>query len=290
MRFHDRRQVALTVLERALDLVLSSRFWAVLIVALLVVAGVGWGSLRGAPRSTVVAAAPRTLELPPGPAAVDGAPAPAEEANPASPSPGPAGDGAPSGEAKPASSAPAGLQVHVVGSVRKAGVYTLPAGARVIDALKAAGGARPDADLEAINLADFARDGEQILIPSRRMTRAIIPRLAAPPTAAGRPPAARTAPRGPAGPPRSLGRYPTATVPAPGTPPADAADPTGVVNINTAGLAELDTLPGVGPATAQAILDYRREHGPFQRPEDLLNVRGIGEKKLATMLPRVRVR
>jgi len=59
------------------------------------------------------------------------------------------------------------------------------------------------------------------------------------------------------------------------------------VNINTAGAEELDTLPGVGPSTAAAILEFRREHGPFQRVEDLLEVRGIGEKKLAAMRDRV---
>jgi competence protein ComEA len=61
-------------------------------------------------------------------------------------------------------------------------------------------------------------------------------------------------------------------------------------NVNTATAQELDTLPGVGPATAEKIIAYRREHGPFQRPEDLLQVSGIGEKKLAAMLDRVRVR
>jgi competence protein ComEA len=262
--------------------------WAVLLIAVLVVAGVGWGSLRGAPRSTVSAAAPRRLDLPAGPAdSPESAPA-VVAPNGTAPTPAAAEAAAP-GEPKPSSSASAGLRVHVVGSVRKAGVYALPAGARVIDAVKAAGGARPDADLEAINLADFARDGEQILVPSRRMTQAAVPRRAAPP-AAGHASMPRVTPGAPGGPTRTLGRYPSAVVPAPGAPPASAADPTGVVNVNTAGLEELDTLPGVGPATAQAILDYRREHGPFQRPEDLLNVRGIGEKKLAQMLPRVRVR
>jgi competence protein ComEA len=64
----------------------------------------------------------------------------------------------------------------------------------------------------------------------------------------------------------------------------------GPINVNTASAAELDELSGVGPATAAAILDYRREHGPFQRPEDLLPVRGIGPEKLAKMRDRVTLR
>jgi competence protein ComEA len=64
----------------------------------------------------------------------------------------------------------------------------------------------------------------------------------------------------------------------------------GLVNINTAAEEELKTLPGVGPKTADAILAYRQEHGPFQRPDDLLEIRGIGAKKLARMRDRVVVR
>ena len=62
------------------------------------------------------------------------------------------------------------------------------------------------------------------------------------------------------------------------------------MNINTATAAELDTLPGVGAVTAEAIIEYRRAHGPFQRPEDLMQVRGIAEKKLAKMRDRITVR
>jgi competence protein ComEA len=266
--------------------------WAVLAVALAAVGWVGWGSLRGAPESTVIAAAPRTLELPAGSAAT-GDPALPVAGPQTAPMPAAAPDVSASIEApaaaKPTLAPPGELRVHVVGSVRRAGVLALPAGSRVIDALKAAGGARPDADLEAINLADFVRDGEQIQIPSRRMTRAAVPR-GAPPAAIRRAPADPAQLRAPSASTRTLGRYPPQAAPAPGSPAASPTAADSVVNVNTAGLEELDTLPGVGAVTAQAILDYRRDHGPFQRPEDLLNVRGIGDKKLAAMLARVRVR
>jgi competence protein ComEA len=263
--------------------------WAVLAVTVVVVGWVGRSSLRGGPESTVIAATPRVLDVPldrPAlPAGPSGSAASAAALGGAANQEGGA-DALSSGAAKSEGGAKTTLRVHVVGAVRRTGVYDLPAGARVTDAVAKAGGARPDADLEAINLADFARDGEQIHVPSRRATRAVS-RIAAPPAPAARAPAARRAPAASA-PTRSLGRYPAAAAPAPrADAPARAGD--GIVNVNTAGLEELDTLPGVGPATAQAIIDYRREHGPFQRPEDLLNVRNIGEKKLGQMLPRVRV-
>jgi competence protein ComEA len=182
------------------------------------------------------------------------------------------------------------VRVHVAGAVRRAGVYRLARGARVIDAVTQAGGARPDADLDAINLADFLRDGEQVRIPTRQRA----PRPAAtassvfsrysPAVPAARKPAI-VLPGAPS-PQRTLGRYPGRSLDADAVP----RHPGGLINVNTASAAELDELPGVGPATAAAIIDYRREHGPFQRPEDLLQVRGIGEKKLAKMRDRVTVR
>lgn len=281
---------------------------AVLAIILTVVALVGWRSLRGEPESVVVSVAtPRQVTLPAPDAGVmpgermaaagadAAAGAPARIGTPAATGSGTAAPAARSPEPETAGGSAAGrsLRVHVVGAVRRAGVYALPSGARVIDAVEQAGGARPDADLEAINLADFAQDGEQIHVPSRRAARASdrgIPLR----TASGKPaatrPASRPSPSAGALPTRTVGRYPIAASAAPEAPARAAATGAGIVNVNTATAEELDTLPGVGPATAAAILEYRREHGPFQHPEDLLNVRGIGEKKLAAMRNRITVR
>jgi competence protein ComEA len=175
------------------------------------------------------------------------------------------------------------IMVHVVGAVKQPGVYKLPAKARLLDAVRAAGGAKGGADLEAVNLASFVQDGEQIRVPT--LSERALPRLAAA-AARSSPPRAELSAR----PTRSTARYPLAApspVTANGSPsPDQGAAPkkmTRVVNLNTADAAELTTLPGVGPKTAAAILAYRQEHGTFQRVEDLLEIRGIGEKKLGRM-------
>jgi competence protein ComEA len=142
--------------------------------------------------------------------------------------------------------------VHVAGAVRNAGVYRLRAGARVNDALSRAGGATPRADLSQVNLAAKVEDGRQVLVPRRVTT----PAAAVPPTPSG-----TTAPGQPAVP----------------------------VNLNTATLEQLDTLPGVGPATAQKILDYREQHGGFGSVDELGEVPGIGDVRLAALRDLVRV-
>jgi competence protein ComEA len=183
------------------------------------------------------------------------------------------------------------LMVHVVGSVRKPGVYRLAPKARLIDAVHAAGGAKAGADLEAVNLASFVQDGEQIRVPALSERRSLR-------VAGG---ASSSAPRSrgpdvPSRPVRSTARYPLAEAspapaPAGGAASGEAGSKgSGLVNINTGAEEELKTLPGVGPKTAAAILAYRQEHGPFQRAEDLLEIRGIGAKKLARMRDRVVVR
>jgi competence protein ComEA len=142
--------------------------------------------------------------------------------------------------------------VHVAGAVRRPGVYKLASGARVSDAVARAGGARQRADLGALNLAAKLEDGRQVLVPER---------VAAPGTAG----AAAVAAAG-------------ATVGGADAPP---------VNINTATLEQLDTLTGVGPATAQKILDYRQQQGGFGSIEELGEIPGIGEKRLATLREEV---
>lgn len=144
------------------------------------------------------------------------------------------------------------VTVHVAGAVRRPGVYRLSAGARVNDALRRAGGARGRADLAAVNLAAKLEDGRQVLVPER----------AAP---AGGPGAAAVEPG------------------------AGASAPAAPVNLNTATLEQLDTLDGVGPGIAQRIIDYREQHGGFQRVDELAEVPGIGDKRLATLRPLVTV-
>lgn len=157
------------------------------------------------------------------------------------------------GEAVAASSVapatPRSLWVHVAGAVRRPGVYKLPAGARAIDALRAAGGAGKRADLLAVNLARILADGEQLIIPRKQ------PRIGS-----------------------SSG---------PGSASSEPA--TSLININTADQAELESLPGIGPALAQRIIEYREVNGPFSAVADLVNVSGIGEKTLANLEPYVTV-
>jgi competence protein ComEA len=134
------------------------------------------------------------------------------------------------------------LVVDVVGAVRRPGLYRLSQGTRIADAVARAGGAKRSADLAAINLAAPLADGEQVVVPERT------------PAGAGVPDAAGS------------GSSSSATQ--------------GPVHLNTATLEQLDTLPGVGPATAQKILDYRTEHGAFSSVDELDAVPGIGPKRL----------
>jgi competence protein ComEA len=158
------------------------------------------------------------------------------------------------------------VTVHVAGAVRHPGLYRLPIGSRVDDALRRAGGAARRADLDAINLAAKLEDGRQVLVPLR-------------------PPAARGG-GGVAG--AGGGATGTAGVGGAGSAPGSGA-PAAPVNLNTATLEQLDTLDGVGPGIAQRILDYRQQHGGFSRVEELGEVPGIGDKRLATLTPLVTV-
>jgi competence protein ComEA len=144
---------------------------------------------------------------------------------------------------------PGRLVVHVAGAVARPGVYELATGARVHAAVDAAGGSLPDAATDALNLAAPLADGERVYVP-------VVGEPVPPPE----PPAASaTSPSVPAGP----------------------------VDLNSATAAELDLLPGIGPATAQAIVDHREANGPFASVDDLEAVRGIGPAKLEAIRPLV---
>ncbi|MFL5930229.1 MAG: helix-hairpin-helix domain-containing protein [Gaiellaceae bacterium] len=156
-----------------------------------------------------------------------------------------AGAGASSGASRPAerpleaveAAAPAALVVHVVGAVRRPGLYRLRDGARVADAVARAGGATRRADVSLVNLAAPVADGTQVVVPRR-----------APAAASG----SGNAPETPAGP----------------------------LHLNTATLEQLDELPGVGPSTAQKILDFRQQHGAFTSIDELDAIPGIGPARL----------
>ena len=132
--------------------------------------------------------------------------------------------------------APAALVVHVVGAVRRPGLYRLREGSRIADAVARAGGATRRADVSLVNLAAPVADGAQVVVPRRT------------PVAAA-------------------GGGPSAT-------------PAGPLHLNTATLEQLDALPGVGPSTAQKILDFREQHGAFTSIDELDAVPGIGPARL----------
>ncbi len=146
--------------------------------------------------------------------------------------------------------------VDVSGKVRRPGVLTLPAGSRVADALSAAGGAQPGADLTGLNRARVLLDGEQVLVG-----------LPGPP---GGGPGPGAAP-GPAG-----------------GPAAGAPGPAAPLSLNAATAEQLDSLPGVGPVLAQHIVDHRSRHGGFRTVAELRDVDGIGERRFADLEPLVR--
>jgi competence protein ComEA len=159
----------------------------------------------------------------------------------------------PSPETATSPGVPAEVMVYVCGAVRRPGVVRLPEGARVADAIDLAGGPTGDAELSAVNLAAKVGDGQQIVVPERGASGA----------ASG---GAAAAPAG-------------AAAGAAGT----AAAPGALVNLNTASLQELETLSGVGPSTAQKIIDYRTANGGFTSIEQLMEVPGIGDAKFAAV-------
>jgi competence protein ComEA len=140
----------------------------------------------------------------------------------------------------------------VTGAVAEPGVYELPAGSRVLDALEAAGGPGPEADAGGLNQAAPLADGDQVVVPT-------------------------AAAAGAAESPGEVG--PAASGPAPGA----------LVDLNTADLAELESLPGIGPSIAQRIIDHREANGPFAKAADIVNVSGIGPATYEQIKDRITV-
>lgn len=143
--------------------------------------------------------------------------------------------------AKPKSVAQKLLVVDVAGAVRHPGVYRLRSGLRIDDAIAAAGGTRPKAQLGAVNLAAPIADGEQIVVPGRGVAASAV-----------------------------------------GSPSAGSS-PSAPLDLNSATLEELENLPGIGPVTAQKILDYRQQHGAFHSVAELQGVSGIGPAHMAQL-------
>lgn len=137
------------------------------------------------------------------------------------------------------------LVVHVAGEVQRPGLVTVPSGARIAEVLAAAGGPTLDAQIHALNLAAVVVDGQRILVPHRDQVEVAAVAVAGEDSGRG--------------------------------------DGSSTVSINTASAEELDSLPGIGPALARAIVAYREDHGPFLGAQDLLEVPGIGPAKLAAL-------
>ena len=152
------------------------------------------------------------------------------------------------------------IVIHVAGAVLRAGIVELPRGSRLHEAITAAGGSTPDSDPGQLNLASVLEDGQKVVVPRQGEAVPAAPAPADAPGVRGSPGSAQ------------------------GGPPA-----AGKTNLNTAGVEELATLPRVGPVLAQRIVDWRTQHGRFQRVEELDAVDGFGPKLLESLLALVRV-
>jgi competence protein ComEA len=157
------------------------------------------------------------------------------------------------------------LVIHIAGAVNKPGVYDLPHGTRILNAVQIAGDTTGNADISQINYAEPLHDGEKITIPFLPIPNN------------GTPGSGNNVMPNPA--PQQI-----ATSEINGKSGSKSKAGYGTkININTAGLSELEEIPGVGPATAQAILNYRTTHGRFNQIEDIRHIKGIGVKKFESM-------
>ena len=152
------------------------------------------------------------------------------------------------------------IAVHITGEVKKGGIIYLNQGARIVDAIKEAGGETKQADLSQVNLAYELQDGQKIYIPNKK---------------------------------EKISQYITENsgnnVIIEDSNTSTQKGGSGKVNINTANQSELDRLPGIGPSLAERIIEYREENGNFKNIEDLQNVKGIGDAKFADIKDKVTV-
>ena len=223
--------------------------WHLGVVAVVLLVGLVWGGWSWVQARPEAVAAPPAVET-------TGAPAPST----------PAGTG-PDGSAPPSASTPAaGLVVHVLGAVKHPGLVRLPAGARVQDAIKVAGGLKSDADPDELNLAQPLDDGVQVVVGTRSHPEGEV-------RSSGGSGGGGGGGGGGAG----------------GGGGSTAGSGGATVDLNRASVDQLDTLPGVGPVTAQKIVDWREQHGRFTKADELQEVDGIGPKTYARIAPHVRV-
>jgi competence protein ComEA len=229
-------------LRERLDTLSRGELVGLIVVLVATIGGAGLWYTRSLPKPVTIAEAP------------GGALA---EAAPADGAPG-ANTGTMSPTADPVAST-GSVIVDVTGQVRRPGVYELPLGARVIDAIQRAGGPKEHAELAVLNLAAPLTDGQQVVVPKPGQVV-------------------------------SPGVVPTAPVPgaAPGLAPG-APGSGELINVNTADALTLEDLPGIGPVLSQTIVQHRTEHGPFTSVDQLEDVSGIGPATLEKLRPLVTV-
>ncbi len=163
------------------------------------------------------------------------------------------------------SQSPSEIYVHVAGEVQLPGLYKLPQGSRVADAIKLAGGATSEADIDSLNLALVLKDGDKIVVPKK---------ITQEPLSEG-----------------ELSEFQILnTLNQSQAGGFSQSGGTGKININTASAKELESLPGIGPVLAQRIVDYRTQKGGFKRIEEIKEVSGIGEKKFEAIKDLITVK
>jgi competence protein ComEA len=226
-------------IRERLDTLSRGELLGLIVVLVATIAGAGLWYARSLPKPVTIAEAPGGAVAKAAPA--DGAP----DAGAGAISPSAADPAAPTGS----------VIVDVTGQVRRPGVYELPLGARVIDAIQRAGGPKENAELSVLNLAAPLADGQQVVVPKPGQVV-------------------------------SPGVVPTAPVPGavPGAPGSGE-----LINVNTADALTLEDLPGIGPVLSQTIVQHRTEHGPFTSVDQLEDVSGIGPATLEKLRPLVTV-